>query len=183
MTLPASGQISMSQINTELGFSATAQISLNTTAVRTLAGVPSGQIDLNDFWGKSSYAATLSASSNSCLSISPTNANAGFRIDSDGYVYSTGFSNGTYTQRYLWKTGGGTVSDYQCRWTNTLGTLSGGTAGTWLACSSDNTWTVTVTTDGFASKTCEGTVEIRMAASPNTVLATASVTLEAVVEI
>jgi hypothetical protein len=40
-------------INLELGVSATATASINSTAFRTLAGVPSGQISLNNFYGKS----------------------------------------------------------------------------------------------------------------------------------
>lgn len=43
----------MSQVNTELGRSATATISLNESAVRSLAGVPSGAISMNDLRGKS----------------------------------------------------------------------------------------------------------------------------------
>ena len=53
MALPSTGQISMTQINTELGLTATAPITLNDTAVRNLAGVASGQISLSNFWGKS----------------------------------------------------------------------------------------------------------------------------------
>lgn len=56
MALPSSGSISMSQINTELSLTATAQISLNTTAVRGLIGRTgdSTQISLADGYGKSS---------------------------------------------------------------------------------------------------------------------------------
>lgn len=43
----------MGQVNTELGRSATATISLNETAVRTLAGVPSGTISMDNLRGKS----------------------------------------------------------------------------------------------------------------------------------
>jgi hypothetical protein len=53
MTLPSSGPISLSAVNTELGLSATALISLNDTAVRTLAGVASGTISLSNLYGKS----------------------------------------------------------------------------------------------------------------------------------
>jgi hypothetical protein len=52
MVLPT-GQISMSQVNTELSLATTTTISLNQTNVRTLAGVASGAISMNNLRGKS----------------------------------------------------------------------------------------------------------------------------------
>ena len=54
MTLPSNTQIALSQVNTELGKSSTAQITMNDSDARSLAGRPSGQIAMSDFWGKSS---------------------------------------------------------------------------------------------------------------------------------
>lgn len=48
----------MSQVNTELGRSSTASISLGESAVRALAGVPSGAISMDNLRGKSSVAFT-----------------------------------------------------------------------------------------------------------------------------
>jgi hypothetical protein len=61
MTLNSSGPISLGgatagqSVNLELGFSATATIAMNTTAVRTLAGFPTAgsQYSLSNFYGKS----------------------------------------------------------------------------------------------------------------------------------
>ena len=52
MALPASGAISLSAVNTELRLSATATISLNDAAVRTLFNVSSGAIGLGTGYGK-----------------------------------------------------------------------------------------------------------------------------------
>ncbi len=52
MTTP-SGQISLNDVNVELGLAGTTTISMNQTNVRTLAGVPSGAISMQNLQGKS----------------------------------------------------------------------------------------------------------------------------------
>jgi hypothetical protein len=68
MALNASGPISLAgatagqSIALELGLGTTTQISLNDTAVRTLAGVPTGAIVMpTNFWGKSNFKPTQKA--------------------------------------------------------------------------------------------------------------------------
>lgn len=106
MALQGSGAISFNNINVELGISGTATISLNDTAVRTLAGVASGAISMSNFYGKSSTVTinlTIAANTpnynirnaavaagwngTSTLSVNVT-------INSGVYVYST--STGSY---------------------------------------------------------------------------------------
>jgi hypothetical protein len=75
MTLPASGAIAFSCINTELGYSSTAAVSLNDTAVRGLFGQASGAIDMNTGHGKSNTSVpgaptSVSGSSATCSSVS-----------------------------------------------------------------------------------------------------------------
>lgn len=53
MTLPV-GTITLSDVNVELGYSPTALINMGDAAVRTLAGVPSGAISMQNLQGKSS---------------------------------------------------------------------------------------------------------------------------------
>lgn len=65
MALPSSGQISLQQVNVELGRASTAQISLNETAVRNLFGVASGRIGMAHGYGKSaSFVKTLTIAAN-----------------------------------------------------------------------------------------------------------------------
>jgi len=53
MTLQSSGSINASDINVELRKTYNGQLSLNDSDARTLARVPSGQIAMSDFYGKS----------------------------------------------------------------------------------------------------------------------------------
>jgi hypothetical protein len=64
MTTP-SGTIGLSDVNAELGFSPTAFITMNDAAVRTLAGVPSGAISMQNLQNKTNrIAIPLTISSN-----------------------------------------------------------------------------------------------------------------------
>lgn len=103
MTLPT-GQISMSQVNVELGLSSTAQISLNDSAVRSLAGVASGQISMDNLRGKS----------------------AGGTFSPDG-----GTSSGSPVALYDYKAGGASASvTITCSATATWTWTRSGTYGT-----------------------------------------------------
>jgi hypothetical protein len=76
MTLNSSGPISFGgsttgqSINLELGVSATALASINSTSFRTLAGVASGQISLSNFYGKSNASYWMSKLDYPALSLS-----------------------------------------------------------------------------------------------------------------
>lgn len=144
MTLPT-GTISMSQVNTELGRSSTAQISLGESAVRSLAGVASGAISMNNLRGKSAMSVTASDVSN----------------NDGGFAGAGNVSSGTSTPSPS-VTGG--TSPYTYSWTH-LGTSSGTTPGisnsatanpNWSAYVEDgipsiSNWRLTVTSSGGGS--------------------------------
>jgi hypothetical protein len=112
MTLPAgngTGAISLGQVNTELGLSATATISLGDANVKKLVRIASGVVDLNTFHGKTKFAITGGPTA-----ISYVGASAGGAVTT-GSTTMTVAGNGGYT--YVWTMTG-------------TGTLNGGTTAT-----------------------------------------------------
>ncbi len=105
---------------------------------------------------------------------SPGGAEAFYELQSDGDMLST---DGLGAD---WLVGSVTGSNYECRATIVSGTLSSGTAGSWLALSSDRRWTVTRSSLG--TKTCTFTLEIGLAGA-NTALDTATITISAEVSL
>lgn len=118
MTLPASGAISFNAINVELGVAGTTTASLGQTSFRTLAGVASGQISMNNFYGKANRAVvshTFTASTaNASLNVSnisgyvPGKTDITVTVNSGVYLYAT--STGNYGLNLTGATTGDTVT-------------------------------------------------------------------------
>lgn len=94
---------------------------------------------------------------------------ASLQFNTDGYVYASS-STTQLVQQYLWRTGIGSSSDYQVYATVVGGfTPTGSALDTWITISSNVQWNVSATAGNFRSSTLD--VSIRLAASPNTLLA------------
>lgn len=84
MTLPASGPISISQVNVELGYAAATPDNLGSSAIRSLAGNGGGPVSMSVLYGKASSTNTLVAgSSGNTISV--------------GYIPYTTFTAGSLT--------------------------------------------------------------------------------------
>lgn len=82
MPLPSSGAISLSQVNTELGVSATATRSLNDTTTRNLFGVASGAISMSQGYGKANQFAFTISSNQTNANLRTLAVNAGWNQSS-----------------------------------------------------------------------------------------------------
>lgn len=120
------------------------------------------------------------------VKISPNNASVAFRYDSDGHVYTSTTTASPATDRGRWCDPVEYASLYQIRVTRTGGSetaFTSGTLATWLALSSDREWRLTESTDGFAQRDIEFTIEIRRASDSVVVATSVDNRCEASVEI
>ena len=185
MTLNTSGPISLGgsttgqSINLELGRSATAQVSLNESAVRTLAGVPSGAIVMpTNFYGKSSAVFRLDSDVYSDFGIAGVEPSTGvnFTVRSDGTILVTGDNSGTLAN-YNWITPTTGSTTYYVRAILMGGSFNSGTMATWLPLTSNRSWVVRVFT--IDSRTATADFEIATDSGGTNVVVSGTVTLNA----
>lgn len=181
MTLAASGPISLGgtdlnrSINVELGQAATAQISMNDTNVRSLAGVPSGAIVMpTNFYGKSAGATVNFIDVNVTAAGVPAQS-AGYQINTNGFDYQR--INGVDTLLNQWVTPSSAGGNYEVFATIVSGSVSSGTTGSWVATSGSPLWTRVAAIVGTIN-TVILSMQVR-ATGTGTVLDTWTVTLEA----
>jgi hypothetical protein len=105
MALNSSGPLSFGgstvgqSINLELGVSATALASINSTPFRTLAGVASGQISVSSFYGKSNTTYWISIQFGPSPTTTPMYV-YGVAVDTSGNMYSANSISGQRIQKF-----------------------------------------------------------------------------------
>jgi hypothetical protein len=190
MALPGSGSaISLSQVNSELGRSATQTIDMNDSGVRTLFGRGGSgtQISMSDGWGRSNATVSLSGINGlyfeSYSYWNGSNIYGQLDFSSNGYWYWYGNSNNT-SGTWISPTGSGVGNNYWIRFTRT--SFSGGpyataTASTgWMQLNTTRSIVVGTPLQG-ANESATYTIEISSSSGGSPVLATASGVIIAVV--
>jgi hypothetical protein len=118
----------------------------------------------------------ISLSGVSVSSVGAGTQTATYTLESDGDVMSATTGGGSVDQGDWISPKASAPSDYEVQATLVSGTLSTGTTGSWLALSSNRSWTLTRVVVGVADQV-ELTIEIRKGSGAT--LATATVTLDA----
>lgn len=110
--------------------------------------------------------ASLPANLNVSDNVPSGTSTASFTLSSGGTYSSVGNAG---APSGTWQTGTGTGSSYDARMTVSGGGFTSGTTGSWVSLSSNRTWSLSTTSNAFAS----ATLEIRDAAT-TTVLTSSS---------
>lgn len=182
MTLNATGPISLGgstagqSINLELSQAATAQVSLNDTNVRSLAGVASGAIIMpTNFYSKSSVVIFLNNQSAADFTGGSRTATTGYRLTSAGLTQT--LVNTTYTTQATWCTPTSEAINYDVLVNNVTGSgLTTGTVGSWVSLSTTQTWTLVAGIGTSALTTFD--VSIRRTGTTTPIYGPATITLE-----
>jgi hypothetical protein len=145
MTLNASGPISLGgstagqSINLELSQSATAQVSLNDTNVRSLAGVASGAIVMpTNFYGKSAVTIVLSNQAIADFTGGGSTAQAGYQLTSAGAANEIVGASTSFLE--TWCSPSGEAVNYEVFVTVSGSPLTIGFINAWTALSTTRTW-------------------------------------------
>jgi hypothetical protein len=160
MTMVSTGEISIGgnatsgglnrSINIELGRAASATSSLNESALRTLAGVPSGAISLSNFYGKSNRTFSLAGmtgmyGSNVQFAAGNTYCYYTFYTDGDLLGFASPSGSAAVNTDWTLPISAGIGSSYWVRWTIVSSSISApfsqvGTSGTWQQLSTARTF-------------------------------------------
>jgi hypothetical protein len=148
--MPASGAISLDQLNKELNVAAGNLRSMNEAWVRDMAGYPTtgSTIPMNALYGKGRLD-TTPGGSGSVTSYNPANAFCYLTHYANGALIADG---GTDTSWFLSRVAGiGSYYELYCEVVS--GTVSGATVNAWIAASSNIAWYVSRTTFGTSTAT------------------------------
>lgn len=185
------GQISLSDVNLELSKASNALITMNDAAVRTLAGVASGAISMNNLRGKSNITivTNLSYNNSTYASTQLVDGYAGMQLNyySDGTynIYDENTGADELTGNWATPTTANIGTNYWVRFTKTGGTTAADGSATattgWLQLSSIRTISVTQFNPTTSTRATTGsyTVELSTNSSGTNIVATAAVTLSA----
>ena len=189
MPLPSSGPLSLNDIQTEFGgtnpislseyYAGGANVPAGTTG--TFGAVPSsGAISIRNFYGTSKIVYRLDSGTYSDFALVPLDAQTTLFVGSGGLLNINTFNSGVLAN-YDWLTPTATASTHFVRLTPSSGTFSGDTTGVWLALTSNRQWFVN--RSGFGLNSATGTLAISTNSGGTNIVASATITLRAQVDI
>lgn len=183
MPIPSTGPLAFSTIQTEFGgsnpislseyYAGGARVPSGTTGIN--GAVPtSGAIAVSKFYGTSAVLVTINDESVFDFQLGTGTAVAAYTLLSSGDIRQT--QGVTNTDIGDWVTPKSAASNYECRATLVSGTLSSGTTGSWLALTTNRSWSCERSSFGVTAATIS--LEIRKIGT-TTVLDTATISLQA----